>query len=82
MDWLIGTIRREYLDHVLFWNASDLERKLDSFKDYYNEHRVHASLNSKTPEQVSGDRLIASGSLDRFAWKSHCHGLFQTPVAA
>jgi putative transposase len=26
---LIGTIRREYLDHVLFWTATDLERKLD-----------------------------------------------------
>ncbi len=28
IERLIGTIRREYLDQVLFWNASDLERKL------------------------------------------------------
>ena len=82
IERLIGTVRREYLDHVLFWNASDLERKLNTFKDYYNGHRVHASLDGKTPEQVSGDRLVTPAQLDRFAWMSHCRGLFHTPVAA
>ena len=32
---LIGTLRREFLDHVLFWNASDLERTLVDFAGYY-----------------------------------------------
>ena len=32
---LIGTMRRECLDHVLFWNAGDLERKLADFQAYY-----------------------------------------------
>jgi len=82
VERLIGTIRQEYLDRVLFWNAADLGRKLNAFKTYYNGHRVHAALAGKTPEQVSGDRLIPSASLDRFAWVSHCRGLFQTPVAA
>jgi hypothetical protein len=27
VERLIGTIRREYLDHVFFWNTQDLERK-------------------------------------------------------
>jgi hypothetical protein len=27
IERLIGTIRREYLDQLLFWNESDLERK-------------------------------------------------------
>jgi len=35
IERLIGTIRREFLDHILFWNAVDLERKLNEFKDYY-----------------------------------------------
>jgi hypothetical protein len=26
------------------WNAVDLERKLEAFKDYYNHNRFHASL--------------------------------------
>jgi hypothetical protein len=29
------------LDHVLIWNAVDLRRKLEEFRNYYNEHRVH-----------------------------------------
>lgn len=37
IERLIGTIRRECLDHILFWNVSALERNLQAFKDYYNQ---------------------------------------------
>ena len=82
IERLIGMVRREYLDQVLFWNASDLERKLNTFKDYYNGYRVHASLEGKTPHQVLDDSLSAPAQLDQFAWMARCRGLFQTPVAA
>ncbi|MDH5622353.1 MAG: transposase [Gammaproteobacteria bacterium] len=39
MERLIGTIRREHLDLVPFWNVRDLERKLSGFKDFYNDQR-------------------------------------------
>jgi hypothetical protein len=29
VERLIGTIRREFLDHVLIWNAVDLGRETD-----------------------------------------------------
>jgi len=32
VERLIGTVRREYLDHILFWNVNDLEKKLEAFK--------------------------------------------------
>ena len=35
-----GHCRREYLDQMPFWNAQDLERKLDSFQEYYNRCRA------------------------------------------
>jgi putative transposase len=35
VERLIGTIRREYLDWMLFWNAVDLARKLEEFRTYY-----------------------------------------------
>ena len=54
---LIGTIRREFLDHTLFWNAVDLERKLGFFEHYYNRSRTRASLDGKTPAEMSGDRV-------------------------
>ena len=53
VERLIGTIRREYLDDVLFWNVDDLTRKLDQFKAYDHEARVHRSLHA-TPAQESG----------------------------
>ena len=49
VERLIGTMRREFLDHVLFWNARDLERKLGEFQTYYNAARCHASLKGHTP---------------------------------
>jgi hypothetical protein len=27
IERLIGTIRREYLDHILFWTTADLQRR-------------------------------------------------------
>ena len=41
VERLIGTVRREYPDRVFFWNLSDLTRKLATFRDYYDTHRVH-----------------------------------------
>lgn len=41
VERLIGTLRREYLDRILFWNRSDLERKLEHYQAYYNHHRCH-----------------------------------------
>ena len=32
VERLIGTVRREYLNRMLFWNEVDLEQKLDQFK--------------------------------------------------
>lgn len=82
IERLIGTIRREYLDDVLFWTATDLERKLDEFKDYYNDHRVHASLDGRTPNQISTGTSLIPVPLERFSWKRHCRGLFHTPAMA
>jgi transposase InsO family protein len=51
VERLIGTIRREFLDQVPFWTAQDLERKLQSFKDYYDRDRVHRELGGLIPDQ-------------------------------
>ena len=81
VERLIGTIRREYLDRLFFWNAVDLARKLGEFTDYYNAHRVHRSLDGTTPARRAGASSPAPASLDRHVWRQHCRGLFQTPIA-
>ena len=82
VERLIGTIRRELLDQVFFWNARDLERKLADFRHYYNAHRSHTALDDATPAEVSEIRNSLPADIRRFRWKSHCRGLYQLPVAA
>jgi transposase InsO family protein len=82
VERLIGTIRREYLDQTFFWNAADLARKLDEIRDYCNAHRVHGALDGTTPAQRAGASSRIPASLDHHAWRQHCRGLFQTPMAA
>ena len=84
VERLVGTVRREYLDHVPFWNAGDLERKLESFKEYYNRQRVHQGLKVKrqVPDTKSNRANQSTACLDDYRWKSHCRGLFQLPMAA
>ena len=46
---LIGTIRRECLDHVVALGEHHLRRVLKSYADYYNRTRTHRSLNKDAP---------------------------------
>lgn len=82
VERLIGTIRREYLDHVPFWSARDLERKLTLFKTYYNRDRLHRGLDRAPPDERARitDRRIAR--LDDYRWETRCRGLYQLPAAA
>lgn len=82
VERLIGTIRREYLDHLFFWNARDLERKLEVFRNYYNDMRTHQGIGGATPNAKSGDIEPNVLSLDSRTWKPVCGGLAELPVAA
>ena len=82
VERLIGTLRREFLDHVPFWTARDLERKLELFKDYYNRERTHDSLDGVTPAAKAENTTRRSLDLTRYRWRSHFRGLFQLPAPA
>ena len=82
VERLIGTVRREFLDPVLFWNIRDLARKLCDFQVYYNVERVHASLDGDTPLGVTDRKTEKHAKLDDLRWASHCRGLVQLPVTA
>jgi transposase InsO family protein len=46
---LIGSIRRDVLDHVVVLGEGHLRRLLRSYMTYYNEVRTHLSLNKDAP---------------------------------
>jgi transposase InsO family protein len=58
---LIGSIRRDCLDHVLVFGERHLRHLLQAYQKYYNEARTHLSLEKDAPiaraVQVAGDTL-------------------------
>ena len=49
IERVIGSIRRECLDHVIVFNEGSLYRHVQSFVEYYHESRTHLSLEKDTP---------------------------------
>ena len=82
VERLIGTIRGEFLDQLLYWNARDLERKLADFQAYYNAARSHAALEGHTPLTFAGGHGAVPADLNHVRWVSQCRDLVQLPAAA
>jgi transposase InsO family protein len=49
VERLIGSIRRECVDHIIVLGEMHLRRVLKSYADYYNCVRTHRSLNKDAP---------------------------------
>ena len=50
VERLIGSIRRECLDHVLVMNEASLRRHIASYVSYYRSSRCHLSLEQDSPD--------------------------------
>ncbi len=48
---VIGSIRRECLDHVIVLGPHHLKRIMNRYLEYYNGVRTHLSLNKDAPDQ-------------------------------
>src|ERR1700680_579710 len=71
---LIGSIRRECVDHIIVLGEMHLRRVLKSYADYYNSVRTHRSLNKDAPVSrpvqrtgVISSRAILGGLHHRYA---------------
>ena len=49
VERLIGSIRRECLDHLVVFGEAHLRRILKTYATYYNEVRTHLSLDKDAP---------------------------------
>jgi transposase InsO family protein len=50
VERLIGSIRRECLDHVIIFGEDSLRRTLRSYFSYYHRTRLHLSLGKDSPD--------------------------------
>jgi transposase InsO family protein len=80
VERLIGSIRRDCLDHVIVLNESHLSRILSSYFDYYHYDRTHYGLGKDTPVErpvqprpAKGSKVIelprVGGLHHRYEWK-------------
>jgi transposase InsO family protein len=53
VERVIGSIRRECLDHVIIFHERSLRRTLDAYFHYYHRSRTHLSLGKDSPEPRS-----------------------------
>ena len=64
VERLIGSVKRECLDHLIILNERHLRRILGSYLDYYHGSRTHLSLGKDTPDgrpvQPAGSGTVVS----------------------
>jgi transposase InsO family protein len=68
---LIGSIRRECLDHVIVFGQAHLRRIVGAHAAYYNAARTHRSLNKDAPFHRAIERLGAITSYPVFGSLHH-----------
>ena len=71
VERLIGSIRRECLDHVIVANAAGLRRVLAAYVAYYMRSRTHLALAKDTPTP----RPVQSPSVGRIVPTAEVGGL-------
>jgi transposase InsO family protein len=59
VEMLIGSIRRECLDHIIVFGEAHLRRIVGAYAAYYNGARTHRSLNKDAPFHRAIQRLGA-----------------------
>ena len=80
VERVVGSLRRELLDHVIVLNEDHLRRLLREYVDYYNEERVHTSMGdapvgrpveSRPSEHTKVVGLPRGGGLHhRYLWRT------------
>jgi putative transposase len=53
VERVIGSIRRECLDHVIVFDEESLRRTLRSYFSYYHRSRLHLALDKDSPDSRS-----------------------------
>jgi transposase InsO family protein len=80
VERVIGTIRRECLDHVIVLGEGSLRRTLTSYIAYYHQWRTHLSLSKDAP-QSRKTQLPAEGPVIEIAEVGGLHHHYERRAA-
>ena len=67
VERLIGSIRRESLDHLVVFDEAQLRSVLKNYASYYNQVRTHLSLDKDAPEfrrPLKVGRIVAASIIN------------------
>jgi hypothetical protein len=64
IERLIGSLRRECLDHLLIASEVHLQKVLDEYCDFFNEARPHQGMGQRRPATSEVPALVARSALD------------------
>ena len=70
VERLIGSIRRECLEHVVVLGEAHLRQVLRAYADYYNRTRTHLALAKDAPD---GQPVQTTGSIVAIAFFGRLH---------
>jgi hypothetical protein len=75
---VIGSIKRECLDHIIVLNESHLRNILSEYFSYYNKYRTHLGINKDSPE---GRPVQAEGKIDKIPIVNGLHHYYYRKAA-
>jgi transposase InsO family protein len=76
---LVGTVRRECLDHMIIFNERHLRRLLKEYAEHYNRGRPHRSLDLAPPVKRPVRLIAISGSARRLNPRIRVGGCLRQP---
>jgi hypothetical protein len=73
VERVIGSIKRECLDHLIVMNEDHLRNILSDYISYYNKYRTHLGLNKDSPE---GRPTEVTGKIDKIPMVNGLHNYY------
>lgn len=73
VERVIGSIKRECLDHVIVMNEDHLRSVLSDSLSYYNKQRTHLGINKDSP---NGRPVQIAGKIDKIPALNGLHHVY------
>ncbi|MGE5432951.1 MAG: transposase [Syntrophomonadaceae bacterium] len=78
VERVIGSIKRECLDHVIILNEDHLKSVLSTYLSYYNKQRTHLGINKDSPD---GRPVQTAGKIEKIPAVNGLHHVYYRQAA-